>query len=706
MSQFLLDRSEYTRDMDIFKHSFEDTAFYMSRMSGKPEHICLAHIKQMVSKEGATPLKNPVTTVIAKDKNGDRYITTTGYMGYLKRISQEDLIAAPSMTTYVQPEKEEGLVGKYIEQNLDLRNQAKHELFIAEGLEDWVTANIKQNEQTSHKVFNNGISGAQSIGSTPLALMSAHSTLTSGCRAATSYANATIERFQIGLRHYWSADCVKTNITSIVRNSNYPAIKSVMAKYNLAYPTAAQVMDMIKTSSDQYWQNDIEMQRIKKYVGTLTEFERAAFLFTGDMYSMRLVNEGFVREFLTELITPTPDYEVKDPVGEAKKLKGDEQILATFLCAEKMAGKTIDYLAENDVQQLVEFVQAYHHINNTMKKYSDFIRAFFVTKNLPANISKTRDIRRGAVVGSDTDSSLFHSRRWVKWYYGEVLFDYHHQKIWHAMVYMTCQTVAHSLAMLSGGMGVKARDLYKLAMKNEYAFPIFALTPIAKHYFAAKSAREGALYKALKEEIKGVGFVDSNCPKEIIEECAGYIEKIFNDIYSTGHLYAMPILRSMAKTERSIIESVKRGESTYLKRVQVKPASEYKKPMSQNYFYHELWEKVFAPKYGPAPPPPYRGVRIAADIPNKTALKEWIEGFQDLEMRARLTEALGTRDKIESLILPLPVIEAIGIPEEILEAVNIRKLVYGTVSCFYLVAEAMGIRMINDKYTRLLSDML
>lgn len=705
MSHFMLDTSEYTRDLDPIKHALEDTAFYMSRMSGKPEHICLAHLREEISEKGAHPIKNPVTTIIAKDGNGDRFVGKTGYMQYLRKIKDEDLITAPSMTSYVQPTVRESMVGKYIGQNLALRKEAKNEMFAAENAENWELAEVKNNEQTSHKVFNNGISGAQSIGSTPLALVSAHSTLTSGCRAATSYANATIERFQAGMRHYWSADCVKTSITSIVRTSNYERIQAVMAKYKLQCPTVEQVMDMIKQSSSQYWTNDVEMQRIKRYVGTLTPIERAAYLFTGDLWSMKAVNEEFVRDFLSDIITPK-HRDVPDPA--VVKIKGDEEILTSFLTVEETTGKTLDWMLENDLEMARKYVSTYLHVQETIAKYADFIKAFLATKNLPGNIAKTRDIRRASVVGSDTDSSLFHSRRWVKWYYGQVLFDWHSQKIWHTMVYLTSQVVAHTLACLSGNMGVKARDLFKLAMKNEYAFPIFALTPIAKHYFAAKSAREGNLYKELKKEIKGVGFVDSNCPKAIINECSGYIGKIMTDIYETGHLRAIPILKSMARTERSVIESVKRGEVTYLKRVQVKPAAEYKKPMSANYYYHELWNKAFAHKYGPAPALPYRGVRVTADLPNKTAVKEWVENIEDPQMRAALTELFitGGRDKVESFILPLQIIEQNGIPEEILEAVNLRKLAYGTVSCFYLVMESLGIRMINEKYTRLLSDML
>lgn len=704
MSQFMLDTTEYTRDLDPIKHAVEDTAFYMSRMSGKPEHICLEHLRQQISKEGPTPLKNPETTIIAKDGNGDRFVGKTGYMQYLRKIKDEDLITAPSMTSYVQPTVRESMVGKYIGQNLALRKEAKNEMFAAEQAENWELAKVKDNEQASHKVFNNGISGAQSIGSTPLALVSAHSTLTSGCRAATSYANATIERFQAGMRHYWSADCVKTSITSIVRTANYERIQAVMTKYDLKCPSVEQVMDMIKQSASQYWTNDIEMQRIKRYVGTLSPIERAAYLFTGDMWSMKTVNESFVRKFLTDVITPK-SFDVPDP-GKVK-VKGDEEILTSFLMAEETSGVTLEWMLENNLSMARKYVGTYQHVNETMAKYGDFIKAFLTTKNLPGNIAKTRDIRRASVVGSDTDSSLFHSRRWVKWYYGGVAFDWHSQKIWHTMVYLTSQTVAHTLACLSGNMGVKARDLFKLAMKNEYAFPIFALTPIAKHYFAAKSAREGNLYKELKKEIKGVGFVDSNCPKAIISECAGYIGKIMSDIYETGHLYAVPILKSMARTEKSVIESVKRGEVTYLKRVQVKPASEYKKPMSSNYFYHELWNKAFAHKYGPAPALPYRGVRVTADLPNKTAIKEWIESIEDIKMRDALHEIFIVKGRgAESFILPLTVIEAVGIPEELLAAVNLRKLAYGTVSCFYLVMESLGIRMINDKYTRLLSDML
>ena len=85
------------------------------------------------------------------------------------------------------------------------------------------------------------------------------------------------------------------------------------------------------------------------------------------------------------------------------------------------------------------------------------------------------------------------------------------------MVYLAAMLTTHVLATMSGNMGVPDKFKFKLAMKNEFAFPLFALTGRAKHYWAAMSEREGNVYEKFDLEIKGVELRSSNTPKHIFE---------------------------------------------------------------------------------------------------------------------------------------------------------------------------------------------
>lgn len=795
MDHFLLSSEQYQRDLNVVRTYMNDNAWYLTKMRGRDFEYNVEWVRKTIGKDGKFPIKNPLVTIVDKDKNGDRFIRKVGYLNYLKNIVAKDLICAPSMTTYVRPEVRQSLMGVYINGNLALRSGAKHESLEAKlsadsyggeifkligdrEAEGWTmppltpeleakladleqkygyyydVSEIKNNEQTSHKIFNNGISGMQTIGSTPFVLVSAHSSLTSGCRSAVSYGNATIERFVSGSRHYWSPEVVITQILSICRGTDYEKFGAVMEKYKLYVPTFDDIIDAIRYSTELYWTHEDSMEEVGELVQTLTPMERAAFLYTGDMFHLRKHNEEFMREFLNELSAAKKGTH-PDPIPVIKSMDGDHKALALILCAEVTAGKKVkDLIASGDQHALSMLALTYENIMGTLDKYVDLIQTFWTTLNVPPNISRTRDIRRRSVVGSDTDSCLFTVREWVKWKNGAAKFDQPCQATWHTVVFMACQTVTHSLACLSAGMGVRGEDVKKLAMKNEYAFSAFGLTNIAKHYIASMIAQEGGVYSKAKGEIKGVQFKDSNSPPEIIEESNGYISSVMDSLYRTGDFEIMPILKSMAKTEADVTESIKKGDTRYLKAAYVRPKSDYKKPMSSHYFHYELWQKAFAHKYGPAPALPYRAVKISVGLKNKTAIKRWVEGIEDPIMRAALEEIYvygegggaseeddlapgevrdikeeegdvseddapekekekddGTGPKkpkasISSFLMPLDIVSINGIPEEILRVANLRRQSYTTVSPFYLTAETLGLPMINANLTNLLSDTL
>lgn len=62
------------------------------------------------------------------------------------------------------------------------------------------------------------------------------------------------------------------------------------------------------------------------------------------------------------------------------------------------------------------------------------------------------------------------------------------------------------------------------------------------------------------------------------------------------------------------------------------------------------------------------------------------------------------KTNLTTFVLPLTNLQATGIPIEIRDAVNLRKLVRNIVSPFYLVLESLGLFVLNDNTTRLVSD--
>jgi len=140
----------------------------------------------------------------------------------------------------------------------------------------------------------------------------------------------------------------------------------------------------------------------------------------------------------------------------------------------------------------------------------------------------------------------------------------------------------------------------------------------------------------------------------------------------------------------------------------IKTPDSYKNPASSPYSHHEFWQEVFSPVYGPAPELPYSAIRVSLDVKNKTQQKEWLDKIADEGIRTRFINWMRSKNKemVPTLLLPRAMVENIGMPKEVVCAMNIRKLIYSTVRPFYLVLESLGIYMVNENQTRLVSDVV
>ena len=75
-------------------------------------------------------------------------------------------------------------------------------------------------------------------------------------------------------------------------------------------------------------------------------------------------------------------------------------------------------------------------------------------------------------------------------------------------------------------------------------------------------------------------------------------------------------------------------------------------------------------------------------------------------MSKRVQEYLrkNNKDKLGSFMIPKQVVDVSGVPEEILLAINSRKIVSDISKIFYLILATLGYHGLDDKMTRLLSD--
>lgn len=710
MNPFIKPAGAYKRDLNFLNGYVQDMALYLSRMSGDPLEQCLKHVQTETGPGGSLAFKTPVVDCFTRQKNGDRKRTEISFTDYLKDITVNDRLFSPALTVYVHPREKVSILAQYIEGNIEGRAKVKKEGHEAELMKNFDLASQKENEQTTYKIANNSLSGGQSSPHTILFNKTAHSSLTSVCRSATSYGNANNEKFLAGNRHYWAPDVVKGNVTSIIRQTDLVLLQKAMDTYQLHTPTVDEVMACIEYSTQLYWRNPIQIRSIRRLIEGLKGVERAAVVYIGDMYHLAKHNETVVRQFLKALSTKaTVPMGIVEAEIEIKSMDNDLKAFTSLLCAKELTGVILKNLKDTNPHDYGIVAATSANVRQVLIQYTLLIEALWVTPNMPSSVAYIRDSVRRCAVTSDTDSTIFTVQDWVVWYCGEMSFNEEAMAIDYTMVYLATQSIIHVLAQLSTNLGVVPEKINVLAMKNEYAFPVFSLTPMAKHYYAYMSAKEGLVYDAFKTEIKGVYLKDSNCPPSIMEEVNKTICDIMDAVVAGQKLSIDALFQKIGGIERNIYDTVVSGSSELLQGAPVNTRESYTdKNSTTPYTHYELWQEVFAPTYGPAPAPPYRAVRVSLAINNRTELNAWLDSLEDQVLAQRMRDWLRRRGavSISSLLLPQPVVELIGVPREIVQAMNIRKLIYTTVKPFYLVLESLGIYMVNQHNTRLVMDSL
>lgn len=704
---FTLKPEEYKRDIDIIKAYVEDQALYLHKRTGQPLEVCTAHVRKTIRPGGQHALRDPEVFCLSKDKPGERTAITIPFSQYLDDVVERQDLMSPTMATYLHPEKKRSLLAEYISINIKRRSSVKHQQFEAKMANNMVLHDFMKNTQTSLKTKNNSLSGAQASPYTPLVNKSAHSSLTSTCRSATGYGNANNEKFLFGNRHYWAPDVVKANITSVIRKSDYAAIQAAIAHYGLRCPTVDEMMECITYSTNLYWRNTIELASIREYVQCLNEWERAAFVYTGDLYHLAKFNDAAIRQFLDRLSSKAAvsldEAEADEWIG---RMDSDLKVFVSLLCAKELDGSTIKDTKKRDLVAYGVIGGTAKLVAETLAYYRDMIRAFWVTENVPASVAMLpSSIRRGAIV-SDTDSTIFTVQDWTMWFVGKLDFSEKSLAISYTVVYLASQTIIHVLARACAQMGVIPKQIHQLSMKNEYAFPVFSLTSRAKHYFAYISAQEGNVYKEFDTEIKGVALRSSNCPPHVMKQAREMICEVMDLVMAGNGISAKYMLGKVAKIENEIRQSVESGRYEYMTKTTVKNESSYKNPMSSAYWHHLFWQEVCAPKYGPTEPPIYSAVKVSIDAPNRTALETWLNGMEDQEFATRMANFLKAHNKVTvtQLIVPEALVAVNGIPPELVKGVNIRKLIAATMEPFYLILESLGLYMLDPNLTRLVSD--
>ncbi|ARV76698.1 putative DNA polymerase [Pseudomonas phage Phabio] len=705
---FIRSVDTYSRNLEIVEPAIRDSALYLSSMTGDSLEQCLAFVKESFAKEGAHPLDDPKSLILDKNMNGDRTKKVVTFNQFLGRVKKQNLLLSPSMTVYLPEEVRQSTHAAYIEEGVINRKKTKGEQMRLEGEntpEAFEQAQVKKGEQENYKGNNNSYSGATVSAATILCLKSTHSSLTSTCRTATTYANANNEKFIMGNRHYYNPEITKSNMLSIANATDLGLLERCMTQFNMYYPSPDDIIEMMLYSTKHYWQNPSYTEQIRKMVSGMTPIQRAAIMYVGDLFHVYKHNNQLVRDFLTELSqVGRPDQVI--PESEFKQFDGDMCLLSKFICYDIVKGRNDEKLREQNPEVFDVIHATGRNISEVLNKYRLLVDALFMTINVPSSVHAFPSAYRRAAVISDTDSTMFTLQYWVEEFFGRVTFTPEAKRLVFSLVFLVSECVAHILALQSANMGVTKKKLRLLAMKNEYYFAVLSLTTRSKHYYASQDAVEGVMFQKARMEVKGVGLRDSKVPPRINRAAKKLMDEIITSVKEEKPLIMRSILTRIANLERDIYTSIYSGKAEFLTTGKCKRIDAYKSEDNATYAKHLFWEEVMAPSFGRIEAPPYSFVKISVTVDNRTRFNEWVDGIEDKALGMRLKKWALDNNKtgITNFHVPMTVVENMGIPEVITRVADVRAVISNTMGAFYLMLESLNVFLSDKDNSRLISD--
>lgn len=705
ISLFLKPAEFYKREISPLLQYVDQSAFFLTKMlGGEYEDWRKTFVDDLKARTGPfTKMVDPVVQHFERDEFADRHVRYTRLTQYIRKINEEAYVLAPTGTAYTNHTKRLSPLAKFMEHNKRHRSKAKKESQAAKAAGDMIRFEMKDNEQATAKGFNNSTSGGFATKGCALHNPTAHSTLTSATRSISSIANAINEKLLAGNRHYRTPEITLNNLVALSYRIDAPAIRSTMAKFGLVYPTADQVMEMVRWSTQLYWGYDKRSESdIRAFVDTLTDVERAAVVYSGDLYHIRKFNPKFVDKLMSSMAYP--DKVIRDTDGHIvtlsmeeiiKELRSSDEQIVNFVHQSKMSifrgiGKSYEKLSHADATAALASVRS---AVVTVESYRQFFDTFFLTEALPASVAHIPDMVRRVVVLSDTDSTMFSCDEWVEWKFGDVRFD-DEAFAWSAVAaYITTQCIGHGLALFSGHCGVDLSRIFLMSMKPEFMFGFHGQTAVAKHYFAPVMVKEGNVYAEFEAEIKGVHLKNSASPPDIVKPFHVHLNEIMSMVLDNKKISIIEEIRRAIAVENMIRTALMNSSIVFLKRQKINLPDAYSKgPDESPYQWHTFWNEVWGPSYQMWGDPPYGTVKIPISCPNATQFMAWVDSFSDKALAARYKVWLVKKGKrqMKTFYLSEDYVKAFGIPKEIIAVIDWRRIVLDLTVPYRMVLDMLG----------------
>lgn len=693
-NDFIWPAEKYQQNINPVKQYIDQAATLLVTARGLDFEVARKTVMAILKDKSVSNFHDPQVVHFERDDNWVKDLKTSTLSTYLKSAIDNREVIVPTLTTYVSPDTEKSLVSVFMQRNAGRRGVLKKQAQAEEQKGNLEQAYQLNNLQDNAKRNNNSMSGVMAAVASIFENPTGHNTLTSITRSMSSISNALNERMISGNRHYMDPDTAINNMMAIASTMDTDLVQQCIRRFNLVVPTAKDVGDIVEKSARNYWRDQRHIDRVIEIAEAMTDAQRAAFVYTQDLYHIRKLNPEFMRQFIDDFAIPDLNTPVEDPINYIDNI---DPLIANYahqIFISELKGADKDRRVWKP-ELAMKVAQACRGISDAVEKYKLIIQAFLVVETVPCATAYISQMNRESVVLSDTDSTMFSVDEWVLWYFGELKFHDFAFAVSGSIMFVSTQLIAHAMAVLSANMNVARDKLFVLAMKPEYVFPVFCQTPVAKHYFASMSVKEGGVFKKNKYEIKGVHLKSSASPLEIVGVSQKRMTDLLEEIQAGQDIDPYAEIKRVADLERKIIESVRNGEATYLKKMFIKSPTSYAKPPTESpYRYHTLWNEVFGPSYSEVDLPPYLVLKLPMITETKRKMVQWLDTFKDQTIAQRYRKYLDSNGKteIKTMYMSKDYVEAYGFPQEIRDAINIKKVILDLTVIDRMYLETIGIR--------------
>ena len=602
--------------------------------------------------------------------------------------AMNDDILSPYGATYCSVNERKAIFSDFIEDKQSERKSIKKEMLLANLRADKDKERMCNLGQMNVKIDINALSGVM-LSNVTFRSAANYNAITGTARFGIMTAYSVVELSLASNYYFYSEDRAISWVINLLRiYQGDDSFKSCIDMYHLAIPSKEKVFSAYSEQVNLY-AGLCSCNHLRDLIDSLSPLEVAFVYYAVNMKRIFQENEYF-RGMFDALVDIDNIPLISGEIPKVAKLKDD--LIVSFVVVSLSAdiGKfTLDDL-DNDHPDLARRVYStYVFFESKFAALEILFKQLVILPIVPSDIDIHRNIIRNTVLLSDTDSILFTNISWVKWYSKNTHITDKSTRLNMAIITLVSKFLEHIFAYMSASMNIDPVNIRLTSIKNEFMYDCFLRTPISKHYAGYAKFKEGVLQNPYRFDLKGRAFRGSDLCKETTTYVKWFIKYIFDTFLKTNEIIPEDLISKTIVFEQRIRHSIIAGEVTFLKQQPINLKEEYAKPESSNWLYYDLWQNIFAEKYGDLNlPQKTKELPIEMVSLRKTSTLDKIKEINpDLHERFISFLSKYPKKEFKRIFIPMDV----EVPEELRAIANYRKVCTANCRSLELVLKSLNI---------------